>query len=79
MAETLKESELSAANDKALVEKVKDEKKLTIWQKVKHGVQHFWDGTKLLGVEMKISWNLALKMAAGYELSRRERRQVRIY
>jgi len=76
VAETLKESELSATNDKALGEKVKDEKKLTIWQKVKHGVQHFWDGTKLLGVEMKISWNLALKMAAGYELSRRERRQL---
>lgn len=53
------------------------EKKLTVWQKVKHGVQHFWDGTKLLGMEIKISWNLALKMAAGYELSRRERRQVR--
>jgi len=58
-------------------EKKKEEKKATIWQKVKHGVQHFWDGTKLLGVEIKISSNLALKMAAGYELSRRERRQVR--
>lgn len=55
----------------------KEEKKLTVWQKVKHGVQHFWDGTKLLGVEIKISWKLAVKMAAGYELSRRERRQVR--
>jgi LETM1 and EF-hand domain-containing protein 1 len=79
VVETSKESELSTANDKVLGEKVKDEKKLTVWQKVKHGVQHFWDGTKLLGVEMKISWNLALKMAAGYELSRRERRQVCIH
>ncbi|KAG0124333.1 LETM1-like protein-domain-containing protein [Tuber indicum] len=58
------------------VEKKKEEKKATIWQKVKHGVQHFWDGTKLLGAEIKISSNLALKMAAGYELSRRERRQL---
>lgn len=56
---------------------VKEEKKKeTVWQKVKHGIQHFWDGTKLLGVEIKISYKLALKMAAGYELSRRERRQV---
>ncbi|CCX16336.1 Similar to Uncharacterized protein C23C11.17; acc. no. O13920 [Pyronema omphalodes CBS 100304] len=56
---------------------VKEEKKKeTVWQKVKHGIQHFWDGTKLLGVEIKISYKLALKMAAGYELSRRERRQL---
>lgn len=55
----------------------KPEKKTTIWVKVKHGAQHFWDGTKLLGAEIKISWKLAVKMAAGYELSRRERRQVR--
>lgn len=64
-----------ATGEKA-VDKKKAEKKTTIWQKVKHGVQHFWDGTKLLGVEIKISSNLALKMASGYELSRRERRQV---
>lgn len=55
----------------------KGERKTTVWQKVKHGVQHFWDGTKLLGAEIKISSNLALKMGSGYELSRRERRQVR--
>lgn len=64
-----------ATSEKAL-DKKKGEKKTTVWQKVKHGVQHFWDGTKLLGAEIKISSNLALKMAAGYELSRRERRQV---
>lgn len=65
----------AAAQDFAL-SREKKEKKATVWQKVKHGVQHFWDGTKLLGAEIKISWRLALKMAAGYELSRRERRQV---
>lgn len=59
------------------VDTKKGEKKTTVWQKVKHGVQHFWDGTKLLGAEIKISSNLALKMGSGYELSRRERRQVR--
>ncbi|KAI5847196.1 LETM1-like protein-domain-containing protein [Morchella snyderi] len=66
---------VSAINGKA-PDKKKEEKKTTMWQKVKHGVQHFWDGTKLLGAEIKISSNLALKMAAGYELSRRERRQL---
>ncbi|KAA8894303.1 LETM1-like protein-domain-containing protein [Sphaerosporella brunnea] len=68
-------TEVSSADGKQ-VTKGKEEKKATLWEKVKHGVQHFWDGTKLLGVEIKISWNLALKMAAGYELSRRERRQL---
>jgi len=71
-----KDGELVLASEKTVGEKKAEEKKLTVWQKIKHGVQHFWDGTKLLGVEIKISYKLALKMAAGYELSRRERRQV---
>ncbi|ROT39342.1 LETM1-domain-containing protein [Sodiomyces alkalinus F11] len=51
--------------------------KKTLWQKIKHEVQHYWDGTKLLAVEVKISTRLAVKMAAGYELSRRENRQLK--
>lgn len=54
----------------------KEEKKMTMWQKVKHEAQHYWDGTKLLATEVRISTKLALKMAAGYELSRRENRQL---
>ncbi|VVT57230.1 uncharacterized protein SAPINGB_P005599 [Magnusiomyces paraingens] len=52
------------------------EKKLTIWEKVKHEAQHYWDGTKLLGYEIKVSTKLVAKMAAGYELTRREDRQL---
>lgn len=58
------------------VAKKEESKSLTIGQKVKKELQHYWDGTKLLGTEVKISFKLALKMAAGYELSRRENRQV---
>lgn len=54
----------------------KEEKKLTLMEKVKKEAQHYWDGTKLLATEVKISTRLALKMAAGYELSRRENRQL---
>ncbi|KAL8762134.1 MAG: hypothetical protein Q9184_001819 [Pyrenodesmia sp. 2 TL-2023] len=54
----------------------KEQKKLTIWQKVMREVHHYWDGTKLLATEVKISTKLALRMAAGYELSRRENRQL---
>jgi LETM1 and EF-hand domain-containing protein 1, mitochondrial len=57
--------------------KEKSDKKLTIWQKVKKEANHYWDGTKLLGKEIRISFRLALKMAAGYELSRRESRQLK--
>lgn len=56
--------------------KKEDAKKLTIGQKIKKEIMHYWDGTKLLAAEVKISSKLALKMAAGYELSRRENRQV---
>lgn len=64
------------AEEKKLAKKKEEEKKLTVWQKVKKEVNHYWDGTKLLVAEVKISSKLALKMAAGYELTRREHRQV---
>lgn len=66
-------TENKKAQDKSLADKGK---KLTLWQKVKKEANHYWDGTKLLAAEVKISSKLALKMAAGYELTRRENRQV---
>jgi len=60
----------------AAAEAKKEQKKLTLWQKVKREALHYWDGTKLLATEARISSKLALKMAAGYELSRRENRQL---
>ena len=59
-----------------LEEEKKATKKLTLTQKIMKEVHHYWDGTKLLATEVKISTRLALKMAAGYELSRREHRQL---
>lgn len=64
-------SKVAATDDKK-----KEQKKLTFGQKVKKEVQHYWDGTKLLATEVRISTRLALKMAGGYELTRREHRQV---
>lgn len=63
---------------KALASK-KEPKKLSIGQKIMKELHHYWDGTKLLATEVKISTRLALKMAAGYDLSRRENRQVRLH
>lgn len=64
------------AKDKEITKKEKDDKKLTIWQKVKKEARHYWDGSKLLAAEIRISWRLALKMGAGYELTRREHKQL---
>lgn len=66
-----------AETEKRVSEEKKETKKLTIMQKIKKEAQHYWDGTKLLATEVRISVKLAMKMAAGYELSRRESRQVR--
>ena len=66
------------AEEKKLAKKKEEDKKFSIWQKVKREAVHYWDGTKLLVTEVKISSKLALKMAAGYELTRREHRQVRM-
>lgn len=64
------------AHEKEKKELKKEAKKLTLGQKIKKEAQHYWDGTKLLATEVRISSRLALKMAAGYELSRRENRQL---
>jgi hypothetical protein len=78
LAEKPSETAKSATESETSIEKpAKPEKKLTIWQKVKKEAVHYWDGTKLLGKEVRISFRLALKMAAGYELSRRESRQLK--
>jgi LETM1 and EF-hand domain-containing protein 1, mitochondrial len=74
----LAESQESEKRDEKAAAKKEEEKKLTLGQKIKKEIQHYWDGTKLLATEVKISSKLALKMAAGYELSRRENRQVSI-
>ncbi|KMU76595.1 MRS7 family protein [Coccidioides immitis RMSCC 3703] len=72
-----KETNLDAeAAAKQAVEEPKETKKLTLGQKIKKEIQHYWDGTKLLATEVKISTRLAVKMAAGYELTRRENRQL---
>ncbi|KAL8889653.1 MAG: hypothetical protein Q9215_003112 [Flavoplaca cf. flavocitrina] len=63
-------------DEKIAAETKKEQKKLTIMQKIRKEIQHYWDGTKLLATEVKISTKLALRMAAGYELSRRENRQL---
>jgi len=79
-AQTLSELAIEKAaaesKEKTLTKKEEEKKKLTLWQKVKHEAAHYWDGTKLLVTEVRISSKLALKMAAGYELTRREHRQV---
>ncbi|KAK5171992.1 LETM1 domain-containing protein ylh47 [Saxophila tyrrhenica] len=65
-----------SSEDKKALEKKEAKKQMTLWQKVKHEAHHYWDGTKLLATEVRISSRLALKMAAGYELTRREHRQL---
>ena len=75
----LSPSELMDSKQKAVERKdtKRDEKKTTLMQRVKKEIMHYWDGTKLLATEVRISTRLALKMAAGYELSRREHKQLR--
>ena len=48
-----------------------------MWKKIKHEANHYWNGTKLLGKEIKISSRLQYKLLQGKSLTRREKRQVR--
>ncbi|KAI7818808.1 LETM1-like protein-domain-containing protein [Gamsiella multidivaricata] len=49
----------------------------SIWERVKEESGHYWDGTKLLGKEIKISAKLANRLLYGNQLTRREQRQLK--
>ncbi|OBZ89063.1 LETM1 and EF-hand domain-containing protein 1, mitochondrial [Choanephora cucurbitarum] len=51
--------------------------KKTLWQKVKEEAVHYWHGTQLLGLEIRISSKLTWKLLHGGNLTRREHRQLR--
>lgn len=50
--------------------------KKTIWQRVKHEAVHYYNGFKLLYLEIKIAARLLWQVMNGKMLTRRERRQV---
>ncbi|KAI8994577.1 LETM1-like protein-domain-containing protein [Pilobolus umbonatus] len=63
----------TAATTTATVQKPKK----TLWQKVKDEAVHYWHGTQLLGLEIRISSKLTWKLLHGSKLTRREHRQLR--
>ena len=48
-----------------------------MWQGLKHEVEHYWNGSKLLGKEVQISTRLMKRLIMGYSLTRREHRQLK--
>ncbi|CAJ0755547.1 16629_t:CDS:10 [Entrophospora sp. SA101] len=52
-------------------------KKKPLMIRIKDELIHYWDGTKLLGLEIKISTKLLYKLLKGHKLTRREYRQLR--
>lgn len=53
---------------------VEKAEKLSVWQKVKGEIVHYYHGFRLLGLDMKISAKLIWRILKGKELSRREHR-----
>ena len=47
-----------------------------VWKFVKHEAHHYWVGTKLLAIDLRIASGLGLKAMRGNTLTRRERRQL---
>ncbi|KAI8384752.1 LETM1-like protein-domain-containing protein [Radiomyces spectabilis] len=67
----------AAAQGKSTNTAVSQTPKKTLWQKVKDEAVHYWHGTKLLGMEIRISSKLLKKLLRGKSLTRREARQLR--
>ncbi|SCV06009.1 LANO_0H20098g1_1 [Lachancea nothofagi CBS 11611] len=61
----------------AIVGNSKQKQKEPLMQRIKHEIRHYVNGTKLLGYEIKISTKLLFKLVEGYELSRREKNQLK--
>lgn len=75
--------QLTEKQEKALAAKDAEErwKKLPVykraWAKVKEEAAHYWHGTKLLAKEVSISSRLLRRLMLGYQLTRREHRQLK--
>jgi LETM1 and EF-hand domain-containing protein 1 len=71
---------LTTPEDKSVTkskEGTKPEGRLTkTWAWIKREANHYWDGTKLLAAEVRVSSKLLRKVLNGARLTRRERRQV---
>lgn len=74
---TSRKSDSNNAGHKIDPNPMKSTPKPSIWSKVKHEAHHYWDGTKLLGFEVKISFKLLMKLSAGRSLTRREMLQLK--
>ena len=46
------------------------------WAAIKHEAHHYWVGTKLLAVDVRIASGLLLKVIRGHALTRREKKQL---
>lgn len=68
------QAKAAAAGETAPATAVKPKK--TLWERVKEEAVHYWHGTKLLGLEVRISSSLTWKLLNGGKLTRREHRQV---
>lgn len=80
--ETPVEQALREAKELAVLEHLRYKEpvaavKRPLWSRVKEEALHYWQGTKLLGAEIKVSSRLLVKLLKGPKLSRRELRQLR--
>ncbi|KAJ2964073.1 hypothetical protein NQZ79_g1017 [Umbelopsis isabellina] len=74
-ATMLAKEQVAAKNAAAAPAAVKQKK--PIMQRIKEEAIHYWHGTKLLGLEIRISSKLTAKLLRGSKLTRREARQLR--
>lgn len=58
---------------------VSEKPKRTIMQAIVHEIRHYYNGSRLLAINTKISWKLARKLLKGQTLTRRENNLVSKY
>jgi len=73
---THKAAQFAKEEEKMIERAVNSAKKKPILIRVKDELVHYWHGTKLLGLEIKISTKFLYRLLKGEKLTRREIRQV---
>lgn len=71
------ETKNSTSSSSSPPQKQQQQQKKSLSVKVKEGIKHYIDGTKLLGYEIKVSTQHLGKVISGYELTRRESNQLK--
>lgn len=75
-SEDPEENKVHLISSNSPIQAGKEQKKLSLWQRTKKEIIHYYHGFRLLGLEVKIASGICFRLLCGHSLTRRERKQL---